>query len=115
LFLSKQQEHKSDLFQAFIQLLTTDNGIKNKVAYYAQKLNTTPQNINAACQKGIQKPATEVLSEFVLNESKRLLLYTNKTISEIAFALEFTDPSHFIKYFKKMVDCTPQSFRQTNA
>jgi AraC family transcriptional regulator, transcriptional activator of pobA len=99
--ITTKQEHKSDLFQAFIQLLTTDNGIKNKVAYYAHKLNTTPQNINAACQKSIQKPATEVLSEFVLNESKRLLLYTDKTISEIVFALEFADPSHFVKYFKK--------------
>ncbi len=110
-----KQEHKSDLFQTFIQLLSADNGIKNKVSYYAEKLNTTPQNINAACQKSIQKPATEVLSEFVLNEAKRLLLYTDKTISEIAFALEFTDPSHFVKYFKKMVNCTPQAFRHTNA
>lgn len=110
-----KQEHKSDLFQAFIQLLSADNGVKNKVSYYAEKLNTTPQNINAACQKSIQKTATEVLSEFVLNEAKRLLLYTDKTISEIGFALDFTDPSHFVKYFKKIADCTPQSFRRSNA
>jgi AraC-like DNA-binding protein len=109
-----KQEHKSDLFQRFILLLSADNGVKNKVVYYAGKLNTTPQNLNAACQKSIQKAATEVLSEFVLNEAKRLLLYTNKTISEIAFALEFTDPSHFVKYFKKIVECTPQSFRYRN-
>jgi AraC family transcriptional regulator, transcriptional activator of pobA len=112
--ISHRQAHKTDLFQSFIQLLSGDNGIKNKVAYYAEKLNTTPQNINAACQKSIQKPAKEVLSEFVLNEAKRLLLYTNKTISEIAFALEFTDPSHFVKYFKKAVSCTPHAFRQGN-
>lgn len=109
-----EPEHKSDLFQSFIQLLSADNGIKNKVAYYAEKLNTTPQNINAACQKSIQKPAAEVLSEFVISEAKRLLLYTNQTVSEIAFTLEFRDPSHFVKYFKKMVGCTPQSFRKPN-
>jgi AraC-like DNA-binding protein len=72
------------------------------VAYYAGKLNTTPQNINAACQKSIQKPAKDVLAEFVLIEAKRLLLYTNKTVSEISFSLEFNDPSHFVKYFKKL-------------
>lgn len=104
-------EHKPDLFHSFIDLLSADNGIKNKVAYYAQKLNTTPQNINAACQKTVQKPATEVLAEFVMIEAKRLLLYTDKTVSEISFALEFTDPSHFVKYFKKMVGCTPHAFR----
>lgn len=110
--VSTKQEHKADLFQSFIRLLSADNGVKNKVAYYAEKLNTTPQNINAACQKSIQKPAAEVLSEFVLNEAKRLMLYTDKTISEIAFDLEFTDPSHFVKYFKKIVGSTPQAFRQ---
>jgi AraC-like DNA-binding protein/quercetin dioxygenase-like cupin family protein len=113
--ITNKQDHKSDLFQAFIQLLSADNGIKNKVAYYAKKLNTTPQNINAACQKSIQKPAAEILAEFVLNEAKRLLLYTGKTVSEISFALEFTDPSHFVKYFKKIVGCTPQSFRQESS
>lgn len=113
--VSAKQERKSDLFQSFIQLLSAGNGVKNKVAYYAEKLNTTPQNINAACQKNIQKPAAEVLAEFVLNEAKRLLLYTDKTISEIAFALEFTDPSHFVKYFKKIVGTTPHAFRQGNS
>ena len=108
-------EHKPDLFHSFIDLLSADNGIKNKVAHYAKKLNTTPQNINAVCQKSVQKPATEVLSEYVLIEAKRLLLYTDKTVSEISFALEFTDPSHFVKYFKKMVGCTPQTFRQANS
>lgn len=108
----KTRKHKSDLFQSFIQLLSGENGVKNKVAYYAEKLNTTPLNINAVCRKSIQKPATQVLSEFVLNEAKRLLLYTDKTISETVFGLEFTDPSHFVKYFKKAVGCTPQVFRQ---
>ena len=108
------KSHKSDLFQSFIQELSSGNGINNKVAYYAGKLNTTPQNINAACQKSIQKPAKDVLAGFVLNEAKRLLLYTDKTVSEISFALEFNDPSHFVKYFKKIAGCTPHSFRKDN-
>ena len=104
--------NQSDLFQSFIQQLSSSNGIKSKVAYYAGKLNTTPQNINAACQNSIQKTAKDLLGEFVLIEAKRLLLYTNKTVSEISFCLEFNDPSHFVKYFKKVVGSTPNSFRK---
>lgn len=111
-FVPHNNSHQSDLFQSFIQQLSSGNGINNKVAYYAEKLNTTPQNINAACQKSIQKPAKDVLDEFVLNEAKRLLLYTDKTVSEISFSLEFSDSSHFVKYFKKIVGCTPHSFRK---
>ena len=106
--------HQSDLFQSFIQQLSSGSEIHNKVAYYAEKLNTTPQNINAACQKSIQKSAKEVLAEFVLNEAKRLLLYTDKTVSEISFSLDFSDSSHFGKYFKRLVGCTPHTFRKNN-
>lgn len=102
---------KPDLYQSFIQLLSADNGLKKKVAYYAAMLHTSPQNLNAACQRIVHKAAAAVLSDFVIIETKRLLLYTDKTISEISFLLEFKDPSHFVKYFKKMVNCTPQSFR----
>jgi AraC-like DNA-binding protein len=101
----------SDLYQCLIQLLDTENGIKRKVSYYAEKLNTTPQNLNAACQKIASKSAAEVLSDFVVNEAKRLLMYTDKTISQISYDQGFLDPSHFVKYFKKTVGVTPHAFR----
>ena len=108
-------EVKSDLYQSFIQLLSVNNGLKNKVNFYAEKLNTSPQNLNAACRKAVNQSVSEILSGFILSEAKRLLIYTNNTISEIAFALKFSDPSHFVKYFKKFVGLTPQSFRSSNS
>jgi AraC family transcriptional activator of pobA len=108
-------EIKSDLFHSFTELLSGSNGIKNKVALYAEMLKTSPQNLNAACRKAVNQTAAHTLSGFVLIEAKRLLLYTDNTVSEIAFALEFSDPSHFVKYFKKFVGSTPQSFRAENA
>lgn len=107
-------EVKSDLYHSFTELLNATNGIKNKVGFYAEKLNTSPQNLNAACRKAANQTAANILSGVVLSEAKRLLLYTDNTISEIAFALQFADPSHFVKYFKKFVGSTPQAFRSTN-
>ena len=83
--------------------------------YYADKLHVSPQNLNTACQRASHRAATEVLDEFVLAESKRLLLYTDLRISEIAFSLRFSDPSHFVKYFRRIVGTTPQNFRNENA
>jgi len=87
-------EVKTDLYYSFTDLLSAANGIKNKVEFYAAKLNTSPQNLNAACQKAVRQTASDIVSGFVLSEAKRLLLYTDNTISEIAFALKFADPSH---------------------
>lgn len=102
---------KADLFQSFRELLSQTTEIKNNVAHYAGLLNTTPQNLNATCRKAVNQPAAEVLADYIISESKRLLIYTNNTVSEIAFALNFNDPSHFVKYFKRYTWHTPQAFR----
>lgn len=106
-------EIKHDSYQSFLNLLEADNKIINKVAYYADKINTSPQNLNAACRKAANKSASEILAEFITSEAKRLLLYTNMSVSEISFALGFTDSSHFVKYFKRFTGQTPQLFRNS--
>jgi AraC-like DNA-binding protein len=107
----KTPSTKSDLYNSFIEILSSGETLKNKVAHYAEKLNTSPQNLNAICRKVANQSATEVLGEFILSEAKRLLIYTTKTISEISYELDFSDASHFVKYFKKATRQTPQQFR----
>ncbi|GHB60876.1 AraC family transcriptional regulator [Persicitalea jodogahamensis] len=102
------------LFKSFLHLLEEDNGLKRKVSYYADLLAVSPQNLNAVSRTSASKSASGVIAEFVMAESKRLLLYTDKTVSEIAFSLEFSDSSHFVKHFKKTTGTTPQLFRTAN-
>ncbi|WP_246012804.1 AraC family transcriptional regulator [Albibacterium bauzanense] len=95
----------------FREMLSYEKTIKNSVAYYAEKLNTSPQNLNLACKKEMDTSASTILSEFIINEAKRLLIYTDNTVAEIAFILSFNDPSHFNKYFKRFTGITPQYYR----
>lgn len=100
------------IFQKFIDLLSKEDELTNKVSHYASLLNTTPQNLNAICRKETQHSASDILSEYIINEAKRLLLYTDFTVSEISSKLDFKDNSHFSKYFKRHVGNTPLGFRK---
>jgi AraC-like DNA-binding protein len=101
----------TDFYQSYLELLHRDKPIIKEVAHYAGLLNTTPQNLNAVCRKAVNQPAATVLAEFIISEAKRLLLYTHNTVAETAFALDFKDTSHFIKYFKRFTGLTPQTYR----
>ncbi len=46
-----------------------------------------------------------------INESKRLLLNTNMSISDIAFQVGFNSNTHFATYFKKETTMTPFEYR----
>ena len=103
-----------NMYESFISLLSAEKNIRNKVYHYAELLNTSPQNLSAACRKAVDQPAEEVLAEFILGEAKRLLIYTDQTVAQIAFALDFHDPSHFVKYFKRKSGYTPLNYRRNS-
>lgn len=49
----------------------------------------------------------------IIDEAKRMLSETDKSVSEIARILTY-DPSNFSKFFKKFVGQTPGLFRKEN-
>jgi len=103
---------RKGLYESFFELLNKGDVIKNSVAHYARMLNTSPQNLNAACRKAVNLSAAEVLSGYILDQAKRLLIYTDNTITEISATLDFGDTSHFVKYFKRLTGSTPLAFRR---
>ena len=53
----------------------------------------------------------DYVTEVRIDEAKRLLLGTSKTVSEIASLVGYQDPSYFTKVFKKVEGRTPTEFR----
>lgn len=100
------------LYAHYMELLNQQSKIRRNVSFYAQQLGTSSQNLNAACRKAVNQAAGALIVTHILGEAKRLLLYTDNTVSEIAYQLEFTDPSYFVKYFKKHLNVTPEAYRK---
>ncbi|MCT4637597.1 MAG: AraC family transcriptional regulator [Bacteroidales bacterium] len=81
---------------------------------YADMMYISAKHLNSLCKKGLNKTVTNLIHERTLTEAKRLLLFTDNTISEIAFELGFTDKSYFMRFFKKSTKLTADSFRKQN-
>lgn len=109
-YATLQGGENTDKTVKFVNLLSEN--LKNNVSYYAEILNTTSQNLNALCHKVFNKTASDVIAEHIIVEVKRQLAYTNKSISDIAYDLEFKDTSHFTKYFKRYTQLTPLQYRK---
>lgn len=56
---------------------------------------------------------SEYLTNYRIEQSKKLLLETDKSIAEIAINCGFFDSSHFIRIFRTKIGVSPMSFRKT--
>lgn len=84
---------------------------KRKVADYADMLHLSADRLNKIIKSQSGKTAHELIDEMILIEAKAQLMHTPLAVSEIAYQLNFTDPSHFNKFFKKLTGVTPLQFR----
>ncbi|MDP4284317.1 MAG: helix-turn-helix transcriptional regulator [Bacteroidota bacterium] len=86
--------------------------ITRDVKVYADQLHITPAKLNETCKEILGKTAYDLLKERIFLEAKILLTHTNESVKEIAYELNFTDTSYFVKYFKSQSNLTPKKYRE---
>lgn len=101
----------NEKFIQFRNLVKNRFMVERSVKYYAEQLFITPNYLNALSQKEKQKSAKQIILEFIVEEAKNLLLYSEKSIAEIAFHLGYEEPTHFTRFFKQNTSLTPKAFR----
>lgn len=105
------KKHQND-YKIFFQLVDKHAEKERKVTYYATQMHITPQNLNSICKKCVGLPASRVIADVIIKRSKRLLKYTTLSINEISYQMNFKDPSHFVKFFKRITQQTPNGYRK---
>lgn len=94
----------------FKRLITTQTHIKQP-SYFADLLFITPAHLNDCVKKTTGQTVSYWLKKSIMDEAKRLLYYTTKSVKEIAFELGYEDHTYFSRLFKKHVKQTPLQFR----
>jgi len=99
---------------AFKSLL--ENGfttVKSPMAY-AKSLNISTPYLNECVKKATGFSVSYHIHQRVIQEAKRLLYHSNKSVKEIAGELGYDDYSYFTRLFVRLTGMTPSVFRSKN-
>lgn len=99
-------------FARFCELLEEGYGRHYPISHYARQIGITAAYLNLLCRQTVDKSALEMIHERVLLEAKRNLVYTSMTISEVSYAIGFSDPAYFTRFFKRGTGLSPKEFRK---
>lgn len=78
---------------------------------FALQLNVHVNHLNRAVKEHTHKTTTDIIKERILKEAKLLLRKSQWDIAEIAYALNFKEPTHFSNFIKKHLKVSPTQFR----
>jgi AraC-like DNA-binding protein len=103
--------YETELAQRFRVALDENFPSLLRVADYAALLSVSRSHLNDNMIRHVGQPASELIHERIELEAKRLLIHSMLTVSEIAYQLQFRDPSYFVRFFKRRTRHTPGEYR----
>lgn len=99
------------LYKQFKNVLDKHFAENQTVTFYAQQLFITPHHLNLICKAVTAKTASSVIRARSILEAKRLLTFSDYSVSEIATQLNYFDSSYFAKIFKAETNTSPIAFK----
>lgn len=109
--ITVKKSQNLDLVREFNILIETHFRTKHSVAEYAAMLNKSPKTLSNIFSKVFKKSPIQYIQERLVLEAKRQLLYSDKTIKEIAYEIGFDDIQSFSRFFKGKIGLSPSDFK----
>ncbi|WP_044266560.1 helix-turn-helix domain-containing protein [Bacteroides timonensis] len=92
------------------QLLEKNICTKTRVNDYAAMMGISRVSLNKAVDSEFGVSAMHLLKQRLLQEVKNDLLFTDLSVKEIAFRLNFSEPNHLMRFFKQQTGQTISEF-----
>lgn len=102
--------HDSKLYERFVALINEKGNRLHKVEDYTEELGVSTRKLSDVCRiKG--KNAKQMILQHLVNEAKKDLQFTARSIKEIAAELHFSTPYQFSNFFKNQTGTSPNQYR----
>ena len=98
-------------FRQFTELLGEHYKHERSVGFYARQLCITPKYLTTLIKRISGKSVSEWIDNYVILEAKTLLKYSNMSVQEIAYYLNFPNQSFFGSYFKRNAGMSPSQYK----
>ncbi|NQX41468.1 AraC family transcriptional regulator [Pedobacter steynii] len=109
--LNKGVNRNSEITFNFKELVYKHHITHKTVLFYADELAVSENYLHRCVKETTGTSPKEWINKVSILQSQLLLQDLTKSISEIAFELNFGDPSYFGRLFKKVVGITPSEYR----
>jgi AraC-like DNA-binding protein len=106
-------DRRSEITMLFKELLYDNFMHVRDVKFYADSLAVSENYLNRCVNHVTSKPPKQHINEVVIYHSKVLLQDLSKDISQVAFDLNFSNPSYFGKLFKQLTKLSPSEYRNS--
>ena len=108
---TKPLKREEILFKEFVRLVSEHHRKERRVDFYAEQLFLSPKHFSTVIKKVSGKTAGQWIDEYVILEAKTLLKYSAMSIQEVAYYMNFPNPSFFGKYFKHHTGLSPSEYK----
>ncbi len=109
----EEKEYYSDkVIVKFMDLVNRHSHTERSLEFYASKLFMTPHYLSAYIRKLSGRRFTDWINYSVVQKINVLLLFTEKSLNEIAEEMNFANGAELSRYYKRHTGTTPYKFRK---
>ncbi|WP_047247464.1 helix-turn-helix domain-containing protein [Maribacter thermophilus] len=100
-----------NIMSKFEQVILSNSNKFLSVNEYASQMHISPIYLTECVKKVTGKSAQKIIIDYKILYAKTLLHQMNKSVSEVAYALNFNEVANFNQFFKRNTGMTASQFR----
>ena len=103
--------HEREIFLKFINLVHKFSKRERSLKFYADKMCMSQRYLGTLINNASDTTAKAWIDKSVIAEAKVLLKHSDMQVAQICEELNFSNPSFFCKFFKRLTSMTPQEYK----